>query len=164
MKIRRIIMGFDGKKLIQTIILNEEKTGELYTSLAEKMTDKKAKNLFTKLASDEFKHKDIYTKLLENLPGEGIVELDEDELKYTESLIENNIFDASGIKKRFVKEDAMILAEKIERDAILFVGQLKTLYPELAKDELAIITREEKKHLQFVLDKKFNATVGLIGL
>lgn len=157
-------MGFDGKKLIQTIILNEEKTGELYSNLAQKMTDEKARNLFEKLALDEFRHKDIYTSLMKRLPGDGIVQLDEDELKYTESLIKNNLFDESGIKKRFAKEDAMILAEKIERDAILFVGQLKILYPELAKDELAIITKEEKKHLQYVLDKKFTATIGLIGL
>lgn len=155
---------YDSKKLINTIVINEEKTNELYQSLANQMKDSKAKALFEKLAKDEARHKIIYKRLLENLPNDGMVELDEEDALYTDSLIEANVFTNDNVRKRFGKEDALILAEKVERDGIMFIDQLRSIYPELAVDELKVIMSEEKKHLKFVLDKQYTATIGLIGL
>jgi rubrerythrin len=156
--------AYDAKRLINTIVINEEKTNELYQSLAHQMKDAKAKALFEKLAKDEARHKMIYSKLLENLPNDGMVNLSEEEALYTDTLIEANVFTNDKVRKRFAKEDALILAEKVERDGIMFIDQLRSIYPDLAVDELAVIMSEEKKHLKFVLDKQYTATIGLLGL
>jgi len=48
------------------------------------------------------------------------------------------------------------LAEKLERDAILYVLELQELYPNLAPDEISIILKEERKHLRLVFTKKLD--------
>lgn len=156
--------AYDGSNLIKTIIINEQKTNELYSNLMEQMKDEKAQALFKKLAEDEARHEKIYTRLLERLPNNGVVEISEEDALYTEALISANVFTNDKVKKRFSKDDALILAEKVERDGIMFIEQLRNLYPALAIEEIGIILQEEKKHLQFVLDKQYTSTVGLLGL
>lgn len=156
--------NYDAKRLIKTIVINEQKTAELYTTLKSQMKDEKAKALFQKLSDDELRHEKIYSKLLEHLPNEGIVSISEDDALYTDALIEANVFTNDKVKKRFSKDDALMLAEKVERDGIMFIDQLISLYPDLAETELNIILKEEKSHLKFVLDKQYTSTVGLLGL
>ncbi len=54
----------------------------------------------------------------------------------------------------FTKSQIFDIAEKAERDAVLFVTELQKLYPDLAKEEMAIILNEEKKHLKKILERK----------
>lgn len=37
---------------------------------------------------------------------------------------------------------------------VVYVNELQRLYPDLAKDELKIILKEENSHLKMVLDRK----------
>lgn len=159
-----MVRAYDGSNLIKTIIINEQKTNELYNTLMGQMQDEKAKALFKKLAEDEARHEKIYTKLLDTLPNSGVVQISEEDAIYTETLISANVFTNDKVRKRFSKDDALILAEKVERDGIMFIEQLKNLYPDWAKNELSIILQEEKKHLQFVLEKQYTSTIGLLGL
>ncbi|WP_026894012.1 ferritin-like domain-containing protein [Clostridiisalibacter paucivorans] len=156
--------SFDGKKLIKTIILTEKKISDLYESLSEKTKDKKAANLFKTLAKDEKRHQKIYQSLLNKLPNQGIIELDDNDADYIDLLIETNIFKNEELKKSYSKLDALEIAEKVERDGILFINELKNLYPDLAKDQIKIILTEEKKHLKLVLDKKLYSTSSSLML
>ncbi|AOT70833.1 ferritin family protein [Geosporobacter ferrireducens] len=160
---------FDGSKLLQTIIRNEAKVAEFYSNLAAQMEEGKGKKIFESLAQDELKHEKIYTGLLNRLPDEGRLELTEDDASYIALLIETDIFSQSDdvltkIQGKFSKEDALHIAEKIERDAILYINELKLLFPELAPDEINIVLAEEKKHLRMVLSKEADASVKLLGL
>ena len=60
--------------------------------------------------------------------------------------------------------ESLELAEKMEKDGILFVHQLMSMYPDLADKELKIILREEKKHLQLVRDRMKFAPTASLGL
>ncbi len=90
--------------------------------------------------------------------------MSKEDIEYTEILIETNILTNKDIKKRYSKFDALLIAEKVERDGIMFMNQLMDIYPSLAKEELKVILSEEKKHLKSVLDRKFNANLPLLGL
>jgi len=61
-------------------------------------------------------------------------------------------------------KDALDLAEKMEKDGILFVYQMMQLYPDIAEKEMKAILREEKNHLQMVRDRKQFGPLRLLGL
>ncbi len=144
---------FDGKKLVEAIIITEERIGELYRNLAEQVEDDKSVDLFNKLAEDEEKHKEIYIELLEKLPNNGEVEMSTEDIEYTETLIETNILTNKEIKKIYSNFDALLVAEKVERDGIILIHQLMDFYPSVAMEELKVILSEEKKHLKSILHK-----------
>lgn len=158
------MINYDGRKLIQTIIMTEENVAELYMDLSEKVNDASAKKIFLNLSEDENKHKIMYTNILSKLPNGGKLQLTEDEVEYTELLINSNIFTDEKLKKRYLKGNALQMAEKIERDSILFYTQLKRLFPDVAKEEMEIILKEEKKHLKTVLDSQLYMVIPTLGL
>lgn len=155
---------FDGRKLFKTIILHEAEVAKLYKNLAENMKDKKAKALFENLSSDELRHEKIYQGLLEKLPNGGMLELSEEDLEYTEMLIKTHIFQNADVKNRYNKQDALVIAEKVERDSIIFVEQVRSLFPEWVPEEFKTIMKEEKKHLNYVLNTQFDSSLRFLGL
>jgi len=155
---------YDGRKLMQTIIMTEENTAKLYRNLSEKVSDKYAKNIFMRLSEDEENHIKLYAELLEKLPQNGRLELSEDEVDYTELLISSNVFSNEKRLKRYLESDALMLAEKIERDAILFYTQLSKLFPDILTSEMELILKQEKKHLKAVLDSQLNMVLPALGL
>ncbi len=155
---------FDGRKLFKTVILHEAEVAKLYEDLAKKMEDKKAKALFEKLAGDELRHEKIYQNLLEKLPNGGMLELSDEEAEYTELLIKTHIFQNDDVKARYSKRDALVIAEKVERDSIIFVEQVRNLFPDLIPDEFKTIMKEEKKHLNYVLNSQFDSSLRFLGL
>jgi rubrerythrin len=158
------MINYDGRKLLSTIIMTEENVAALYKDLSEKVNDTSAKKVFLNLSEDEEKHKNMYTNILSKLPNGGKVDLTEDEVEYTELLINTNIFTNGKVKSRYLKSDALVMAEKIERDSILFYTQLKRLFPDVAKDEMEIILKEEKKHLKKVTDFQLDMITHSLGL
>ncbi len=149
---------FSAEKLLQVLVRNEAKVAELYTNLAAQMEVGKGANLFQLLAEDEKRHEKIYAALLERLPDEGKAEVTEEDMAYLESLMENDMFaDAEQsmekIKGKFTKDEALEIAEKVERDGIMYIYEMQTLFPDLAPKEMKKILNEERKHLQAVLSR-----------
>lgn len=155
---------FNGKKLLEAIVMTEEKVGTLYRKLASEVEDEKAKRLFENLAKDEDRHKKIYSALLERLPEEHEVELSEEEEEFTQILIDTNIVTNKNIEKRYSKYDALVLAEKVERDGIMFINQLQAIYPSLVEKEIKVILSEEKKHLKLVLNMQYEGNLSSLML
>lgn len=110
------------------------------------------------LAKDEEKHEKIYNALFEKFSEKMDVELDESDAEYVDLLVDSNIlFDDELVekaKKIFTKSQIFDLAERAERDAILFVTEMQRLYPNMAQAEMAIILKEEQSHLKKVLERK----------
>ena len=158
------MINYDGRKLLSTIIMTEENVAALYRDLSDKVSDATAKKVFLNLSEDEEKHKIMYTNIISKLPNGGKVYLTEDEVEYTELLINTNIFTNEKVKSRYLKSDALVMAEKIERDSILFYTQLIRLFPDVAKDEMEIILKEEKKHLRKVTNSQLNMILPSLGL
>jgi rubrerythrin len=147
---------WDGTKLLKTIVANEESTAKLYRAIAENANI--GAKFFDILAADEERHKMIYEALLEKYADKLGLELDEAYSEYVDLLIRRNVvFDNKLIEdaKTIDRRDQILeIAERAERDAILFVSELQKMYPIMAKEEMAIILNEERKHLKMVLEKQ----------
>ncbi|MHC1717776.1 MAG: ferritin family protein [Acidaminococcaceae bacterium] len=147
---------WDGTKLLKTIIANEESTAKLYRAIAENAHI--GAKFFDILAADEERHKMIYEALLVQYADKLGMELDEAYSEYVDLLIRRNVvFDNKLIEdaKTIDRRDQILeIAERAERDAILFVSELQKMYPIMAKEEMAIILNEERKHLKMVLEKQ----------
>lgn len=149
---------FSAAKLLQVLVRNEAKVAELYTNLAEQMEIGKGANLFTLLAEDEKRHEKIYAELLNRLPEAGTAEVNEEEMEYLNTLMKNDMFadvdkSMEKIKGKYTKDEALEIAEKVERDGIMYIYELQTLFPDLAPKEMKKILNEERKHLQAVLSR-----------
>ncbi len=156
--------NYNGKELLSLLVESEKKVAELYHDLSGKMSDPKAKAVFEKLAKDEERHEEIYIALMNKFEGDLSVEVDDEAHEFLESLVKFSYFRNDAVKKRFVKEDALVVAEKIERDTLILVQELRSLYPNIAPDEIDVVMKEEKKHLNFVLRTLENQMYPTLGL
>lgn len=157
-------MEFDGAQMLSTFVKMEEEVSDYYSNLAERSEDKKSKELFERLAHEEEKHRKMYKRLLE-VHGENMVrEFSEEEIEYTKSLIEENISDKQLGDKSMILREALDIAEKMERDGILFVYQMMEMYPDIAQKEMKLILKEEKKHLRTVRDRRQFSPLRGLGL
>ncbi len=147
---------WNGVNLLKTIAENEKSATGLYKAIAAEA--RIGEKFFEQLAEDEERHEKIYNALLAKFEKEIEIEIEQSEAEYIDLLIESNsLFDEELIEKArkvFTKSQIFDIAEKAERDAVLFVTELQKLYPDLAKEEMAIILNEEKKHLKKILERK----------
>ncbi len=147
---------WNGANLLRTIAENEKSATNLYRAIAAEA--RIGEKFFEQLAEDEERHEKIYNALLVKFEKEIEIEIEQSEAEYVDLLIESNsLFDEELIEKArkvFTKSQIFDIAERAERDAVLFVTELQKLYPDLAKEEVAIILNEEKKHLKKVLERK----------
>ncbi len=155
---------YNGKELLMLLVESEKKVAVLYHELSNQVTHPKAKAVFEKLAKDEERHEEMYTALMNRFEGDLFVEVEDDAYEFIDSLIKFSYFRNEAVKKRFIKEDALVVAEKIERDTLILVHELHTLYPNIAPDEIKIVMNEEKKHLNFVLRTLENQMYPTLGL
>jgi rubrerythrin len=151
-----MFVKWNGTKLLKTIAENEASAVKLYRAIAAEA--RIGEQFFEKLAKDEERHEKIYNALLVKFEKNAEVDLDEEDAQYMDLLVANNVlFDEKLIKEAkniFTKSQIFELAEQSERDAVIFVTELQRLYPDLAKDEMAIILKEEKSHLKMILQRK----------
>jgi rubrerythrin len=157
---------WDGTKLLKTIAANEESAAKLYRAIAENANI--GAKFFEILAADEERHQKIYEALLVKYASNLGLELDEAYLEYVDLLIKHNVlFDNNLIEKAktiTIRSQILDIAERAEREAILFVTELQKMYPDMAKDEMVIILNEERKHLKMVLEKQELAQPYMRGL
>lgn len=156
-------MIFDGAKMLSTFVQMEEEVSKFYSDLAERAGDDKSRKLFERLAAEEDRHHKIYGKLLEKHSGDMSREFSEEEIEYTNSLIFENIQKKQFDTTMKLKE-SLEIAEKMEKDGILFVYQMMSLYPDIAPKEMKTILREEKMHLQTVRDRQQFSPLRSLGL
>lgn len=147
---------WNGINLLKTIAENEKSATNLYRAIANEA--RIGEKFFEQLANDEERHEQIYNSLLKRFEKNTEVEIEESEAEYVDLLIESNsLFDEELInqaKNVFTKSQIFDIAEKAERDAVLFVTELQKLYPDMATEEISVILNEEKKHLKKVLERK----------
>ena len=155
---------FDGKSFLNIFVTMEEEAQEHYAELAENAPDEKAKALFKRMAEEEGKHKEMYTKLLKK-HGDGLeAEFDDEEAEYAELLVKTAVTEKHEGDKKKKYGDALRMAEQMERDTVLFVTQMMHMYPDVAKKEMKAILREEKKHLMQVRERSQFQPTKWLGL
>lgn len=146
-------MNFDGKQILSTFVKMEEEVSKYYVELAENAPDEKSKALFSRLSLEEEKHHKMYKALLEKHGGEMNREFSDEEVEYTEALIAENLLDKHSFDIEIKFKDSLELAENMERDGILFVYQMISMYPDIAQKEMKVIINEEKHHLLMVRER-----------
>lgn len=155
---------YNANKFIEMVKVTERNVAEMYVGLSTKVTDEKAKNLLLKLADDEKNHENMYAEILTKVPAGGELDLLEDEIEYIELLIETNLFFNDKAKAIYGKMNALAVAEKIERDSILYYTQMIELFPDILHEQLQLILAQEKKHLKYVLESQFLSEVPSLML
>ncbi len=147
---------WNGRNLIKTIAENEAGATKLYRAIASEA--RIGEQFFELLAKDEERHEKIYNALYKEVSEKMDVDIEDSDAEYVDLLVESNVLVDDELiekaKKIFTKAQIFDLAERAERDAVLFVTELQRLYPDLAKEEMAIILKEEQAHLKKVLERK----------
>lgn len=156
------------KELFEAIVVFENNVGQLYDNISEDVR-KQFGVFFEKMAQDEYRHAKIYQALGEKAQNENIALDDPAEVSYLKSLMEGSSFDSEGnfldqAKKVKSRHQVLDIAERVEREAIQYVYELARLFPGFAEEQVAILLKEEQKHLQMVLDRKKEAEIGYLGL
>lgn len=153
--------------LLELLAENEKNTAALYREIASNAAigDK----FFENLAKDEERHENIYGALAkryqEQNPEAAAALITPENTAFLETLTASNaiargpelIKKAEKAKDKYAVYDIAIEAEK---EAVLFATELANLYPDLAPEEVKIIIKEEKKHLQQVTERKISAGMG----
>ena len=62
------------------------------------------------------------------------------------------------------KEDIFDIAERIERDSVMFTQEMIDLFPDLDPADFKVVLQEEKKHLAMVLDKRMDSQLKSLRL
>lgn len=160
---------YDGTEFFKMMADNEKAVGALYRQLAGDA--KFGGKFFERLAKDEDRHYHLYTALLDKFAqGQGpAAEVSDAEGQYLDLLIKNNsLRDADELLQRVAKitdkDEIYEIAERAERDAVLFVTELIGLYPDLQPKEFQVVLQEEKDHLKQVLSRRMESKLTSLRL
>ena len=147
---------WNGRNLLKTIAQNEAAATRLYRIIGSEA--RIGEQFFELLAKDEERHEKIYNALFEKFSEKMELEIEQSNAEYVDLLVESNVlFDDELVekaKKIFTKSQIFDLAERAERDALLFFTEFQRFYPDMAKEEMAVILKEEQGHLKKVLERK----------
>jgi rubrerythrin len=135
-----------------------ETRGEVfYNRLVQTTSDKKLKDMFSFLAGEETKHREIFRKLYERV---GEVELpawaEEDEyVDYLKFLLDSHTLfrlgDVDHLRNYMgTPEEAIETAMGFEKDTILFFVEMQEFVPEGEKKYVKACIDEERSHLRLL--------------
>lgn len=160
---------WNGSDFFKMMAENEKAVATLYRQIAS--DGKFGGKFFENLAKDEDRHYDIYTALLKKYENshELTAEVSEEDEQYLNLLIENNLLKNADkvlekAAKATIKDDVYDLAERAERDSVLFVEELIRLFPNLQPEDFKIVLQEEKNHLRQVLSQRMESQLRTLRL
>ncbi|WP_196599313.1 ferritin-like domain-containing protein [Pectinatus frisingensis] len=128
-----------------------EKTGhDFYTKMAVESADAKISSFFHFLADEEKKHEKTYTNLSnEYKNGLSIDEtLDDNYKSYLNVLIRQN-FAFDNLKRPTLKE-ALKFSISLEKDTLLYINEIQTIFKNEKADVFSRIKQEEESHLKML--------------
>jgi rubrerythrin len=137
--------------ILNALIALETHGNALYLDLAERAGDLETRNLFTSLAKQELRHKEIYTEFKDRLTLK--TEIEEEYLDYLNELIRSNIHLERMDVKACGFDEALDIGIQLEKDTILFLSELKGILSENTAQIEALVL-EEKNHLKLLLPLK----------
>lgn len=160
---------WDGAEFFRMMAANEKAVAAMYRQLAADA--KFGGKFFEKLAGDEERHYLIYTALLRKFAGtkDLMVEVTDDQEQYLNLLVKNGMLeDADVLSKKAAeassKDEIYEVAERGERDAVLFVQELIGLYPNMQPEEFKTVLEEEKNHLKQVMTARMSSQLKTLRL
>jgi len=152
----RIMAAFDVSKVMGLLAGMEAEGYTFYEEAAQAIDEESTKNLFLKLAKDERKHEAFYLKQLEQYKDKTY-EIDEEDADFLNMLLNQpSPLDiakkAAQGKLVWNKLHALNMAERLERDTILFLQQIIASHKDFSKEKaFTDALKEEKHHLKLIL-------------
>lgn len=135
--------------LIDVAVKIEANGYEFYSKLSKKVSGELA-NVFTNLAEQERDHIQTFRNLVEKYKNLSPVELsswaDEEVKGYLTSYAQVSIFpklQSNEVPENV--EDALKVAIEVEKESIIFYGEIEALVPD--KNLINEVIKEERKHL-----------------
>jgi len=151
-------MKYAGSEILKMAVEIERKGKTFYEDMAKIIKDPRVKDIFKFLAEEEVRHEVVFTEMLSAVKVDD--SYNEAELhQFFGSLVGNSIFPGRNSDKEMKKEMSNVSAalEKalaLEKDAILFFHEMKTVTA--AKDHAVIdkIIEEERDHIKRIIQLK----------
>jgi rubrerythrin len=152
-------VAFDVAKVMADLAKMEANGYIFYEKVAKAAEGTKTQKAFEKFAKDERKHEAFYLTQLKKYEGK-VYEIDQEEANFLNLMLSGpspldklkeevkgeGIWDSSQVLK---------IAEKLERDTIMFLGQLIAAHEDFAKEEaFTAALKEEKQHLSAILQSE----------
>lgn len=151
---------FAGSEVIKIAIQIEHNGRDFYNSTIDCSSNKKAKDIFKFLASEEEKHIDIFQKILKNTesfeqtdsyPGEYI--------SYMNTLAREYIFTQKGKGCQVAQQaqndkEAVNLGIGFEKDSIIFYEGIKKVTPSNHHKTIDELILQEQNHLKALSELK----------
>ncbi|HIE50867.1 MAG TPA: hypothetical protein EYP85_03835 [Armatimonadetes bacterium] len=149
---------FSGSEIVQMAIQMERSGAAYYECLAKSARDAKAREVFACLAGEEQQHEKDFQRLLtavgdyrspETYPGEYDA--------YAKALVESRVFtevDTCVARAQSVASDAeaVDLAIVAEKDAILFLQEMRRFVPPAEHGAIENLLEQEREHLRRLVE------------
>lgn len=142
---------FEPSEIFQLAIRIEENGERFYRRMAEKLDDKKVKELFSALADEEIKHRLTYEGMVSNIERyEPFESFPGEYFAYLRAYADNHIFTKEKLNEEMesITDAASALKFAIDRelDSILYYQEVKKLVPEKQRNVIDKIIDEERRH------------------
>lgn len=158
-------VNFDVEKMMRTLAQQEADGYTFYERVAAEATNDKTQKAFLKYAKDERKHEAFYLSQSKKYAGRAIP-IDKEDADFidmllaTPSPIKLAEQGAEG-KTMYRRDQAEKIAEKLESDTILLLGQIMSASPELAEEKaFRDALREERFHLTSIRQSQADYLAG----
>ena len=160
---------FDVADLMDKLAKQEADGYTFYETVAASVEGEKVKKVFLKLAKDERKHETFYRKQMKKYAGKKY-EMDSKDAAFIKVLLMQPSAIAMAAKSvtgkaMYSRDQALAIAEKLERDTIVFLSHLVTLNEDFANEKaFTNALKEEKEHLRMILDSNKERLSGALML
>lgn len=152
--------SYQGSDIFQFAIRMEENGEKFYNYAASIAKDPKVYGIFTKLASEEIKHRKLFADMFskidtimpkESYPGEYMT--------YLQSSIDGKVFSTTATKELAEIKDviaALDFAIGRELDSVLYYSEMKKYVTSSAQGLLEQVIEEERSHVVILSEIKKN--------
>lgn len=147
--------------LLNTMIALEAYGNQNYRRLSQNTQNLELKQYFFTLSEMELKHKQIIESMLEEVVHFSHVTVDDDYKAYVQSLLRQTVrfLKLNEVSVALAEEDllndfdiAFDLAITLEKDAILFLIEMRELLPKQHHSTVTRLIDEERSHLRYLYD------------
>jgi rubrerythrin len=147
------------KEILEFAVYIEARGYEFYVGAMKKFSEARITELFQYLADEEFKHEELFKKLLEQGGGSKGESRDPEYHAYLREFCKaHSLADRDAAAARLAKasgiEDVLDMAMAFEKDSIVFFSELKEIYGKGNAAAVDRVIHEEMGHLRKIFQMK----------
>jgi rubrerythrin len=147
------------KEILGFAVYIEERGYEFYVGAMKKFGEPRATELFQYLADEEFKHEQVFKKLMEQAGDVKKGEMDAEYQAYMKEFVKSHqLGDKEAVNAKLARlstlDEILDLAMDFEKDSIVFFSELRDLYAKGNTAAIEKVIREEMGHLRKIFRMK----------